>query len=73
MKTIMNIKKVTSIDAIESFLDGNQVIAFAILGDKHERYKLVQSTLIRLRYITLSKPHKGMVIRFLIKMTGYSR
>ena len=28
---------------------------------------------MRLRYITLSKPHKGMVIRFLIKITGYSR
>jgi len=72
MKTIMNISKINNIDAIESFLKGNQAIAFAVLGDKHERYKLVQSTLIRLRYITLSKPHKGMVI-FLIKITGYSR
>ena len=69
----MNISKINNIDAIESFLEGNQAIAFAILGDKHERYKLVQSILIRLRYITLSKPHKGMVIRFLIKITGYSR
>ena len=69
----MNISKINNIDAIESFLEGNQAIAFAVLGDKHERYKLVQSTLIRLRYIMLSKPHKGMVIRFLIKITGYSR
>ena len=69
----MNISKINNIDAIESFLEGNQAIAFTVLGDKHERYKLVQSTLICLRYITLSKPHKGMVIRFLIKITGYSR
>ena len=60
----MNIKKVTSIDAIESFLNGIQAIAFAILGDKHKRYELVQSTLIRLRYITLSKPRKRIVILF---------
>jgi hypothetical protein len=50
MKTIMNISKINNIEAIESFLEGNQAIAFAVLGDKHERYKLVQSTLIHLRY-----------------------
>ena len=54
MKTIMNMNKINSIETIESFLDGNQAVAFAILGDKHERYKLVQSALIRLRYITLT-------------------
>jgi hypothetical protein len=73
MKTIMNISKINKIDAIESFLEGNQAIAFAVLGDKHGRCRLAQSTLIRLRYITLSKPTKVMVIRVLIKITGYSR
>jgi hypothetical protein len=69
----MNISKINNIGAIESFLEGSQAIVFAVLGDKYERYKLVQSTLIRLRYITLSIPRKGIVIRFLIKITGYSR
>jgi hypothetical protein len=73
IKTIMNISKINNIGAIESFLEGSQAIVFAVLGDKYERYKLVQSTLIRLRYITLSIPRKGIVIRFLIKITGYSR
>ena len=41
----MNINTTNTIDAIEPFLDGNQAISFALLGDKHERYKLIQSTL----------------------------
>ena len=73
MKTIMNINKLNTIEALESFLQGNQAVAFAVLGDKHERYQLIQSTLAKLGYITLSRPHKGVVIRFLVKITGYSR
>ena len=69
----MNINKLNTIEALEGFLQGNQAIAFAVLGDKNERYQLIQSTLIRLGYITLSKPHKGVVIRFLMKITDYSR
>jgi len=73
MKTIMNINKLNTIEALEDFLQGNQAIAFAVLGDKNERYQVIQSMLVRLGYITLSKLHKGVVIRFLVKITGYSR
>ena len=73
MKTIMNIKNLNTIEAIGEFLQGNQTVAFSVLGDKKERYQFVQSTLIKFRYMTLSKVDKGIVIRFLMKMTEYSR
>ncbi len=73
MKTIMNIKNLNTIEAIDEFLQGNQAVAFSVLGDKKERYQFVQSTLIKFRYMTLSKMDKGIVIRFLMKMTEYSR
>ena len=73
MKTIMNIKNLNTIEAIEDFLQGNQAVAFSVLGDKKERYQFVQSTLIKFRYMTLTKVDKGIVIRFLMKMTEYSR
>jgi len=73
MKTIMNISKLNSVELIKAFLDGNQSIAFSALGDKHDRYQLTQSTLSKLDYMSLPKSQKGVVIKFLIKLTGYSR
>ena len=33
MKTIMNIKNLNTIEAIDEFLQGNQAVAFSVLGD----------------------------------------
>ena len=73
MKAIMNIESLTTIEALEGFIQGNQAVAFTVLGDKHERYQFVQKTLIKFRCITLSKLNKGVVNRYIRKVTGYSR
>ena len=73
MKTIMTIKNLSTIEALELFLQGNQLVAFSVLGNKTERYNFIRKTLVKFRYITLSKKEKGVVIRYLIKMTDYSR
>ena len=73
MKTIMTIQNLTTIKELEQFLQGNQLVAFSVLGKKAERYEFIQKTLIKFRYITGSKKDKGTVIWYLIKMTGYSR
>ena len=41
--------------------------------DKVERYQWIQQTLIQFRYRRLSKADKGIVIRYLMKVSGYSR
>ena len=68
--TTTNLK---TIEALEAFLEGNQLVAFAVLGNKTQRYNFVRKTLVRFGYMSLSKKDKGVVIRYLIKMTGYSR
>lgn len=68
--TTTNLK---TIEALEAFLEGNQLAAFAVLGNKTERYDFVRKTLIKFSYISLPKKDKGGVIRYLIKMTSYSR
>jgi len=68
--TTTNLK---TIEALQAFLDGNQLAAFAVLGSKTERYDFVRKTLIKFSYISLPRKDKGVVIRYLIKMTGYSR
>lgn len=69
----MNIENLTTIEELEHFIQGNQAVAFTVLGDKNERYQFIQKTLIKFRYITLKKPDKGIVNQYLKKVTGYSR
>jgi hypothetical protein len=49
----MNIENLTTVEAFDSFIQGNQTAVFTILGDKKERYQFIQSKLIKFCY-TLS-------------------
>ena len=73
MKTIMNLNHLDTIEALESFIQGNTNVAFCVLGDKNERYAFIQKTLIKFSYMTAPRINKGVIIQFLIKITGYSR
>jgi hypothetical protein len=54
MKELMNIQNLTTVEALDSFIQGNQTAVFTVLGDKKERYQFIQSKLIKFCYITLS-------------------
>jgi hypothetical protein len=69
----MKIENLDTIEALEEFLLGNQLVAFSVLGNKTERYSFIRKTLVKFDYITLPRKDKGIVIRYLIKMTEYSR
>ncbi len=73
MKTIMNEKDLNTVDQVQQFLIGTQLIAFQILDDKVSRYKWIQSTLIRFNYSQLKRQEKGILIRYMAKISGYSR
>jgi len=69
----MNLDQLVNIDSIERFLDGSQAVVYALATSKDERYKWIQTTLIRLGYYGLTKKEKGVVLKYIIKITGYSR
>jgi hypothetical protein len=69
----MNIENLTTVESLDQFLQGNQAIAFSVLGDKTERYQFTQKILVKFTYQTCSKKDKGLIRRFLMKVTGYSR
>jgi transposase InsO family protein len=73
MKTIMNAEDLTTIDQLIAFLEGTQPVAFQVISDKDSRYQWVQRTLVKFHYLSLSKPDKGVLIRYLMKVSGYSR
>lgn len=69
----MKLDNLTSVAEMESFLAGNQPIAFGLASSKDERYQFIERILKRFAYGRLGRKDKGIVIQFLIKITGYSR
>jgi hypothetical protein len=73
MKTIMKLEDLTTINQLEDFLSGTQAEAFSIISDKDACYRWIQGELVKFRYLRLSRQGKGVVIRYLVKISGYSR
>jgi len=69
----MNLKNLTNTEELQSLLEGSQSVAFSIPGNKTARYTFIQSTLKQFHYRALNKRQKGIVIRFLLQVTQYSR
>jgi len=69
----MNAEELTTIGQLEAFLAGTQTVAFEVASDKDARYDWIQKTLARFRYQSLGKRDKGILIRYLMKVSGYSR
>jgi hypothetical protein len=72
MKTIMSLEQLNSMDDVRHFLDGTQAVAFGVATNKQERYRWVQKTLVKHRYMLLGKLNKGLITRYLMKVTSYS-
>ncbi|MBF0275764.1 MAG: transposase family protein, partial [Nitrospinae bacterium] len=73
MKTIMNEKDLRTVSQLTEFLSGTQSVAFITLCDKDESYRWIAKTLDRFLYHVLCKKDKGIVIRYVMKISGYSR
>ena len=69
----MKLEDLTTIDQLEDFLSGTQAVAFSVISDKDACYRWIQGELVKFRYLRLSRCGKGVVIRYLIKISGYSR
>ncbi len=69
----MKLEDLTTVEQLKDFLSGTQAVAFSVLSDKDDCYRWLQKELVKFRYLTLSRSDKGVVIRYLMKMSGYSR
>ncbi len=72
-KTIMKLKELMTIEQLEQFLNGTQAVIFEINLVKKGRYDWMRRELVRFNYLQLGKVDKGVVIRYLMKVSGYSR
>ena len=64
--------RLPSFDQLRAFLEGNEPADFE-LTDRGSAYAFIRRTLVRFEYHRLRKPDKGLVSRFLEKVTGFSR
>jgi len=69
----MKLEELKTIVQLNQFLDGTQAVIFQINTIKKERYDWIRHELVRFDYLQLRKADKGVVIRYLMKVSGYSR
>ncbi|MGH8541232.1 MAG: integrase catalytic domain-containing protein [Stenotrophobium sp.] len=72
MHAIMKDESLKTIEQLRLFLEGTAEVDFG-LACKADRYAWVQKTAARFQYLTLGKAERGVMIRYLVKVTGYSR
>ena len=67
----LNDQQLRTLEQLQAFLDGTAPMDFTITGD--ERYAFITRTLRRFGYARLRRPQKAVVLRFLERVSGYSR
>ena len=68
----MDDTEATSLEQIRAFLAGSERVQFS--GQRRQEvYGWVEKTLVRHQYAHLDRPGKGLVRRYLARMTGFSR
>ena len=72
MIVTLQTQRVRSLEQVRAFLEGSEAVDF-VEGDRAGVYGLVRRTLVQLEYHRLGKPDKGLVRRYLGKVTGLSR
>lgn len=72
MVTLMNDEELTTLEQVRHFLEGAEPVAFEIRG-KDACYAWIERTLFRFHYRRLARTEKGFVVRYLMKVSGYSR
>jgi transposase InsO family protein len=71
MVTEMNDLQLHTLAQLQGFLDGTTALDFAVATP--ERYGFIARTLCRFGYPRLKRAHKAVVLRFLERVSGYSR
>ena len=72
MIVTLRTERIRTLDDVRAFLEGSEA-ADITLHDRREAYAFIERTLVRFRYhFGLSRAGKGLVRRFLAKVTGYS-
>lgn len=68
----INTQALKTLEQVRAFLDGTLAVQFQAVT-RAERHRFLESVLRRFDYPRLGRADRGLILRFLSKMTGYSR
>jgi len=69
----MNEAQVRTLEQVRQVLEGTQSLEFRRAEDDEGRYAWIESVLRRLEYRQLKRCHRGVVLAYLQRLSGYSR
>ena len=69
----MNEAQVRSLEQVRQVLEGTQSLEFRRAEDDQGRYAWIESVLRRFDYRRLPRAHRGPVLAYLQRLSGYSR
>jgi transposase InsO family protein len=69
----MNMSTLRTIEQIREFLAGTSDVIFSAPLDELALRNVVEAVLKRFRYFSLSKGHRGILYRYMQRVSGYSR
>jgi transposase InsO family protein len=72
MQLIMNDERLQTIEQVKQFLAGSEALDFGGVSVE-ERYQWIQAVLIRFKYCQLKRAEKGVIRRYIGKVSGYCR
>jgi len=72
MLLIMNDRQLQTVEQVREFLEGSEAVEFRGLTAQ-EKYCWIEEVLIRFKYHRLKRGEKGVIRRYIEKVTGYSR
>jgi hypothetical protein len=68
----MNDERLQTIEQVKQFLEGSEALEFRGVSVE-ERYHWMETVLVRFRYYGLKRAEKGVIRRYIEKVSGYSR
>ena len=72
METIMDDSQMSTLDQVRQFLEGTDGVGITI-PSKAICYDWVRRTLVRFQYLTLGRSERGVLLRYLCRVSDYSR
>ncbi len=69
----MNEDRLVTMPQLRQFVDGTTEVEFRRCGKDEDRYRHIEGVLRRFRYAHLKRADKGLVVRYLMRTSGYSR
>ncbi|MCJ7521098.1 MAG: integrase [Dehalococcoidia bacterium] len=72
MRLIMNDERLQTVKQVKQFLEGSEALEFGGVSVE-ERYRWIEGVLKRFQYYRLKRAQKGVIRRYIGKVSGYSR